>query len=66
MTNWTPVSGNSTNWSQVATNSTNFGGRETTDMGAILDDTLYTMDSLEITMDDMKLNSYVAPTTNWT
>lgn len=56
----------STNWTNQTIQSTSYQGREVIDKGAIMDDTIYTMDSTLINMDDMKLQSIFAPATTWT
>lgn len=65
-TNWTNGASTSTQWSSGTINPTFFSGREVVNLGAIMDDTLYLMDDSICTMDDMKLNSLVAPATSWT
>jgi hypothetical protein len=55
-----------TNWVTPTTNQTSFDKRELTDKGAIMDDATYTMDSLLINMDDMKLSPLFAPINTWT
>ena len=63
-TNWTNQTTNNTSWSKQSIGSTSFNGREITNLGAIMDDTVYLMDDTVCTMDDMKLNGY-APATQW-
>lgn len=75
-TNWTNISVQptqyqkttitSTNWTSGTQNPTSFNDRAVTDVGVIMDDLTYNMDSTEVTMDDLTLNIGVAAPTNWT
>jgi len=65
-TDWSNISNTATTWSPGSVSTTTFSGRDVTNLGAIMDDSVYTMDSELINMDDAKLNTGYAPTTDWT
>lgn len=64
-TDWSGVINNKTSWTSGTEPTTQFSGRDVTNLGAIMDDSVVTMDSALTNMDDAKLNGY-APTTDWT
>ena len=66
MTTWTPATGNTTTWTKGSTVSTAMQGREISNLGAVMDDTNYIMDDTVLTINDAKLQSFVAPATDWT
>ena len=55
-----------TTWTLGSANATQFSGRDITNLGAIMDDSVYKMDSSLINMDDAILNPVNAPSTSWT
>jgi len=65
MTNWTDSTVTATQWSSTALSQTGFNGREIVKLGAIMDDTVYLMDDSVCTIDDLKLQTFVAPATTW-
>lgn len=65
MTNWSNQTATATSWTKQGTSSTSFNGRDLVNLGVIMDDTVYTMDSAVATMDDMKLSPILAPSSSW-
>ena len=64
-TDWTKSSGSQTTWSKGSLSTTGFNGREVTNLGAILDDEDYILDDPVLTLDDLKISSQFASSTNW-
>jgi hypothetical protein len=65
-TQWSKPTNTSTSWSKTSISNTQFNKRDISEYKAVMDDTVYTMDSSVINLDDAKLQSITAPSTNWT
>ena len=63
--NWSSGSNTSTTWTSGSVNSTDFNSRRISNLGVLMDDTVYLMDDTTATMNDDKLQSIYAPETVW-
>jgi hypothetical protein len=66
MTDWTNPVATKTTWTLGTTNKTSFDNRRVSNLGVLMNDTVYLMNDTVATINDDKLQNIYAPTTSWT